>query len=123
MAFMDQQRKRERMHNIKSVLQNYGMKGTVSVKHHSTLQVNLTEGAIDFTGRHDINHYWIEENYRDDYIARQFLLELKDAMLGHDYFNESDIQSDYFHCSHYINICVGQWNKPYIYKPELARVA
>ena len=120
---MDQQRKRERMHNIKSVLQNYGMKGTVSVKNHSTLQVNLTEGAIDVPGRHDINHFWIDKNYADNPVARDFLLELKDAMLGHDYFDKSDIMTDYFHCSHYINICVGRWNKPYVYKPELSRVA
>ena len=32
--------------------------------------------------------------------------ELTAAMYGKDYFDESDIMTDYFHCSHYISIDV-----------------
>jgi len=41
-------------------------------------------------------------------------LELKDAMLGDDYYDRSDIQSDYFDTSHYIDIRAGRWDKPYV---------
>ena len=31
-----------------------------------------------------------------------------------DFFNNDDIMTDYFHRSHYIDINIGSWNKPYI---------
>lgn len=112
MAFMNQQRKAERMENIKWVLREYGMKGSVSVHDHSTLVVTLREGEIDFgTDYGQVNTYWIHEHYEG--VARDFLEALKDAMLGHDYYNNSDIQTDYFDVSHYININIGRYNKPY----------
>lgn len=113
MAYMNQERKAERMPAIKAALQKYGMKGSVSVRNHMTLVVTLSEGPLDFgTDRHSVNTYWIEDHYQGD--AQAFLLELKDAMLGHDYYDRSDIQSDYFDTSHYIDINVGKWNKPYV---------
>jgi hypothetical protein len=61
-----------------------------------------------------VNEYWLEENYKSDPVVLAFLLELKEAMHGPDYFCEDDIQTDYFHRSHYIDINVGSWDKPYI---------
>ena len=113
MAYMNQQRKAERMPAIKAVLKKYGMKGSVRVLHHATLVVTLSSGEIDFGSEYlQVNHYWIEDHYQG--AAKDFLLELKDAMLGNDYFNDSDAQIDYFSCSHYISINVGCWDKPYI---------
>ena len=112
MAYMNQERKAERMPAIKAALNKYGMKGSVSVRNHMTLMVTLTEGAIDFgCDYHQVNPYWIEEHYEGD--AQAFLLELKDAMLGDDYYDRSDIQSDYFDTSHYIEIQAGRGDKPY----------
>ena len=34
-------------------------------------------------------------------------------MYGDDYFDESDSQTDYFHCSHYIDVNIGRWNEAY----------
>jgi murein L,D-transpeptidase YafK len=34
-------------------------------------------------------------------------------MKGPDYFNNDDAMTDYFHRSHYTDINVGRWNKPY----------
>jgi hypothetical protein len=36
------------------------------------------------------------------------------AMKGPDFFDHTDIQSDYFNVSHYIDINVGKYDKPYI---------
>ena len=41
--------------------------------------------------------------------------ELHDAMKGEDFFNHDDIQSDYFHRSHYVDINVGKWDQPYVH--------
>jgi hypothetical protein len=115
MAYMNQERKAERMPAIKAALKKYGMKGSVAVRNHMTLVVNIKSGDIDFSefGDHyQVNPYRIEVDYHG--AARDFLLELKAAMLGHDYFDESDSMTDYFHCSHYIDINLGSWNKPYI---------
>ena len=59
-----------------------------------------------------VNPYWIEENYDDPEVVA-FLLELKDALEGPNFFCHDDSMTDYFHRSHYIDINVGQWDKPY----------
>jgi hypothetical protein len=41
------------------------------------------------------------------------MTEMIAAMKGPDFFDHSDIQSDYFHRSHYIDINIGSWDKPY----------
>jgi len=43
----------------------------------------------------------------------KFLTELKDAMNVGNY-DRSDMQSDYFDVGFYIDINVGNWDKPYI---------
>lgn len=112
MAYMSQQKKAELAPGIKSVLKKYNMKGTIGVHNHSTLVVNIKSGVIDF-GKDEIqvNHHWIDEHYQG--VAKEFLSELKDAMMIGNH-NRSDIQSDYFDVGFYIDINIGQWDKPYV---------
>ena len=113
MAYMNQERKAARMPAIRAVLKKYGVKGSVRVLNHSTLSVTLKEGAIDFGQDYQqVNTYWIEEHYEG--VAQNFLTELRDALLGDDYYNRSDAQVDYFDTSHYISINVGRWDQPYV---------
>jgi hypothetical protein len=112
MAFVSQQTKAQLTPAIKAVLKKYGVKGSIAVRGHSELAVTLSEGAIDFgADHHQVNTAWAHEHYTG--TARDFLVELVAAMKGPDYFDESDAMTDYFHCSHYISIDVGRWNKPY----------
>ena len=124
MAYVSQEKKKQLSPAIKAVLKKYGMKGSIAVRHHSSLVVNIKSGKLDVLGSLPIseygprdyvqvNTYWIEENY-DDAEVVAFLTELKDAMEGPDFFNHDDSMTDYFHRSHYIDINVGQFNKPYI---------
>lgn len=117
MAWISQDEKKALAPAIKSVLAKYGMKGSIGIRHHSTLVVNLQAGAIDF-GRDylQVNEHCIDRNYTG--VARDFLTELHAAMLGPGWFDKSDITTDYFHVKHYISINVGQWNKPYILKAD-----
>ena len=48
MAFMSQKKKAFLAPGIRAVLKKYGIKGTIAVRHHSTLVVNLKSGNIDF---------------------------------------------------------------------------
>ena len=114
MAYVSQDMKKSLAPTIKAVLKKYGMKGTIAVDNHSTLVVNISEGPIDFGHDRDfaqVNHYWIDKNYVGD--ARDFLNELADAMRGPDFYDNSDIMTDYFDLSHYIAINVGRYSKPY----------
>jgi len=124
MAYVSQEKKKQLSPAIKAVLKKYGMKGSIAVRHHSSLVVNIKSGKLDVLGSLPIseygprdyvqvNTYWIEENYEDAEVVA-FLTELKDAMEGPDFFNHDDSMTDYFHRSHYIDINVGQFNKPYI---------
>ena len=123
MAYVSQADKKALAPAIKAVLNKYGMKGSIRVRHHSTLVVTVKSGAIDFSeymrgdAYIDVNPYWIDQHYSG--IARDFLNELLAAMKGPNYFNHDDAMTDYFHRSHYTDISIGTaWNKPYTYMPN-----
>jgi hypothetical protein len=113
MAYVSQEDKAKLAPQINTVLNKYGMKGTISIRHHSSLVVTLRSGTIDFGSTDtDVNEYHIDAHYTGR--AREFLNELKAAMEGPDYFCNDDIQSDYFSRSHYTDIRIGKWKKPYV---------
>lgn len=140
MAYFSQQDKAKRAPAIKALFKEYDVKGTMSVRNNMAFVVTLRSGAIDFISNYikknkqgfydatdrkeqiikcqylQVNHYWLEEQFSGR--ALEFLTKLKCLMLGDDYFDDSDIQSDYFHCSHYIDIDIGQWDKPYVCTAE-----
>lgn len=114
MAYVSQEMKAQLAPAIKAVLAKYGMKASISVRHHSSLVVTIRSGRIDFGSNYiQVNEYWIDRNYTGE--ARDFLTELLQAMKGPNYFNEDDIMTDYFHRSHYTDIRVGRWDKPYVF--------
>ena len=130
MAYVSQDDKAKLAPAIKKVLNKYGMKGSISIRHHSTLVVTLQSGAIQFEHSHgdgytQVNVYHIDSHYEGH--AKSFLLELLAAMKGPNYFNNDDVMTDYFHRSHYTDINIGKWNKPYflqdLHKPKVAKTA
>lgn len=114
MAYVSQADKAKLAPAIRAVLAKYGMKGTISIRHHSTLVVTVKSGDIDFGGNDiDVNVYWINEHYTG--VARDFLNELHQAMMGPDWFCEDNAMIDYFHRSHYCDINIGRWDRPYVF--------
>ena len=65
-----------------------------------------------------INEYRLEDRYPKN---SEFFKEVVDiiktapfkAGVGDLWFDKSDIMTDYFHTSYYINLDVGAWNKPF----------
>jgi len=133
MAYVDQDTKSKLAPTIKAILKKYGIKGTLAVRNHSTLVLNIKSGKIDFienfintdakmaadqvayirkTQSLDVNTYWAHEHFSGK--AREVLVKLIAAMKGPDFFDETDAQIDYFHVSHYIDINIGKYDKPYI---------
>ena len=131
MAYVSQDMKAKLAPKIKSILKKYGIKGSIAVRHHSTLVLNIASGKIDFIKNYNetcknppgifntepakdnlqVNEYWYHEHFSGK--AKAFLDEMIPAMEGPDYFNHDDAQTDYFNRSHYIDINIGRWNKPY----------
>jgi len=113
MAYMNQERKAERAPKIKAILKEYGQKGSLSVRHHSTLVLKLKDvaGMFEFKDEYQkrwgisINPYHFQNQYDCPKVV-EMLKKLTAAMYGDDYFDESDSMIDYFHCSHYIDIDV-----------------
>jgi hypothetical protein len=134
MAYVSQERKSEIAPKVKAVLKKYGVKGTLSVRHHSTLVLTLKSGKIDFiansnrvcgsnhyqvsrgfkantTGYDTVNPYWFQDHY--DGKAKAFLTEVFTALNRGNHDN-SDIQTDYFDVGWYVDVKIGKWDKPYI---------
>jgi hypothetical protein len=137
MAYVSQQMKAELAPAIKTILKKYGIKGSLAVSNHSTLVLNIKSGKIDFIKNHlaateavrsgrpefnmteesfrgymQINPYHTDSQFSGK--AKKFLAEVIAAMKGPKFFDHSDSMTDYFHCSHYIDINLGRWNKPYV---------
>ena len=145
MAYVSQEDKKELAVGIKKVLKKYNVKGTIGVHNHSTIVVRLRSGDLDILGNYwevykenewkvdacnrrseqpthlQVNPYYLDSSYSGDVLS--FLTELVAEMKGERYFNDTDLMTDYFHCSHYLDIEVGNWEKSYIYNGELAEAA
>jgi hypothetical protein len=124
MAYMSQDRKAQLAPTIKAICKKYGVKATVSVKHHSTLVLTIKSGKIDFLNDYGdadsrtdaarwgikVNPYHYKSHFNGE--AYHFLSEVIPAMNAGNHDN-SDIQSDYFDVGWYIGVHVGSYDKPY----------
>ena len=139
MAYMNQERKAKIATVLKPVLAKYGVKGSLSVRHHSSIVLTLKSGKIDFIenfiktdadsyiGRKmdqnqidylrknqamDVNPYWFQDHFNG--VAKDFLTEAFKALKAADWYDKSDAMTDYFNTAYYVDLNVGKWNKPYV---------
>jgi hypothetical protein len=132
MAYMSQEKKAKIAPVVKAVLKKYKVKGSLAVRNHSTLVLNIKSGAIDFienfisTDRNalseeqvryirankslDVNPYWYQEHF--DGKAKKFLTEIMSAMNDGNH-DRSDAQVDYFDVGWYVDVNIGNWKKHY----------
>lgn len=138
MAYMSQEKKAKIAPKVKQILAKYKLKGTLAVRTHSTLVLTIQQGSLDFIGnwyavmtdparpmpdwqRRDItkrpvpNHLCVNVYHIDSHFTgrvRDALLELKAAMNDGNH-DRSDAMTDYFDVGWYIDIHIGNWQKPY----------
>jgi len=130
MAYMNQEKKAKIAALLKPVLAKYGVKGSLAVHNHSTIRLTVKSGKIDFIenyledgkcsdkafvrkyGTLDVNPYWFQDHFTGD--AKAFLTEAFAALKGADYYDESDIQTDYFNTAYFFGLQIGKWSKPYV---------
>ena len=134
MAYFNQERKAKIAPKIKAILAKYKVKGSLSVRNHMTLCLNLKSGSIDFiansnkvcsnnhyqvasgfkpstSGYDQVNPYHFKDHY--DGKALAFMQEVFHAMNDGNH-DRSDIQSDYFDVGWYVDVNIGKWDKQYI---------
>jgi len=138
-AHMNQTKKAMVAEKVKPILAKYGLKGSLSVRNHMTIVLTIREGKIDFvndmvldrpnllangvtierdklrTQGIDVNPYWYQEHYTG--LALAFLSEVFPALKGADWYDRSDITTDYFDTAYYVDVNVGTWDKPYKLTP------
>ena len=123
MAYMNQEKKSVIASKLKPVLKKYGVKGTLSVRNHSSIVLNVKAGKIDFFedygDREDakkfgiqVNPYWFHDHFEGK--SKQFLTEAFDALKSAGYYNNTDASIDYFDTAYYYDINIGNWKKPYV---------
>ena len=131
MAYVSQELKAKIAPQVKAICKKYGVKATLAVRHHSTLVLNVRQGSIDFIGNYNetvdarpggfrngspaeksiqVNTYWYHEHFSGR--AKAFLSEVL-AVMNQGNHDRSDIQTDYFDVGWYVDVNIGQWNKPY----------
>ena len=133
MSYISQDEKKVVASRINPILKKYGLKGTFSIRHNSVLVLTIREGIIDFIKNHNdnvdtirnyynrdgykvsgsiqVNEYWYAEHFTG--VALEALSEIIPAMYLETYYDNSDISSDYFDVSYYVNVNIGTWNNPY----------
>ena len=138
MAYMNQEKKAKISAALKPVLKKYNVKGTLSVRNHSSIVLTLKSGKIDFIENFiktdidsnfggkmeqhrvdylrqnksmDVNTYWFHEHFTGS--AKAFLTEALKALKSADWYDESDAMTDYFNTAYYVDVNIGKWNKPY----------
>ena len=123
MAYMNQEMKKKIAANLKPVLAKYGVKGSLAVRNHSTVVLNIKSGSIDFFADYgdiedakkfgiQVNPYWFQDHFEGK--SKKFLAEAFAALKSADWYDKSDIQTDYFNTAYYYDINIGKWNKPYV---------
>jgi hypothetical protein len=106
---------------LKAQLPEYKFSVCKGAGSHS-VSVSILKGPVDFGATYEsVNHYWMDRHYADRPAALEVLsmieLIIKTApasVAGRGWFDESDVQSDYFHTAYYYNIAIGQWDNPYV---------
>mgnify|MGYP001053402918 FL=1 len=107
-----------------------GLKFGVKKQHHSSVHVTIKAGPIDFSdiyrdhygsGDHyaQVNVYHLSNYGQHQPFFEEVLKIIKTAPAlaegGGEWFDKSDAMTDYFHTAFYINLNVGEYDKPYVY--------
>ena len=102
------------------------LKFGVRKHHHSSVDVTIKAGTVDFSdilddnGYSQVNQYWLTEDRVGKHVKlfEKIIDIIKTAPAkvpgGRAWFDDSDSMTDYFHTAFYFSINVGAWNKPYV---------
>jgi hypothetical protein len=131
MAYVSQELKSKLAPTIKAICKKHNVKASLAVRNHSTLVLNIKSSSIDFIGNYNetvdarpggfrngnpaqdsiqVNPYWYQDHFSGK--AKEFLSEVLPAM-NNGNWDKSEPQTDYFNVGWYVDVNIGQWNKPF----------
>lgn len=122
MAYMNQEIKKQKEFNIKKILKSFNLKGTLSVRNHSTLVLTIKKGQLDFVGEYKEAYSSARDtpimvsryNYRN--VHSKKIVEFLDEIfkeLNYGNWNNSRPEVDHFDIGWYVEVNVGTWKSPY----------
>ena len=126
MAYMNQDKKKIIKANLDKVLKPLGIKYSLRVDNHSSINCTIKSGSIDFIGSMpnperfhlhtdrgytQVNPYWFNEHFTGE--ACTIINKVIDALKSADYYDRSDAMVDYFDTAYYMHLNIGAWDKPY----------
>jgi len=132
MAYMNQEKKAVISAALKLATAGTGLKYSLKVRSHMTIEMTIKSGPIDFitdynqtvsrqvvfrnggpaVGNMSINQYWFQDHFSPG--VQVVIRKIVDALYSAGHYDRSDAMTDYFDCAYYISIEVGAWDKPYI---------
>lgn len=142
MAYMNQEKKQSISAALKAVMPK-DWKWSLSVSNHTTIVLTIAAAPHDLVGmaqakndeiarqRGETQGYKIKDHFtlnhhrfdESEYGAAGPVLAAAIAALYADHWDQSDIQTDYFHCAYYVDVQIGRWNKPFVCTEPVALAA
>jgi hypothetical protein len=134
MAYMNQEKKAKIAAALKQVVPA-GWKYSLRVRNHSTIVMTVSAAPFNLIAAFkasqyfdpatasytDVNPYHYRDHLEDECVADVF--EKIFECLNIDNFDNSDIQTDYFHVGHYADLRIGAWDKPFVVTGQVKEVA
>jgi hypothetical protein len=131
MAYITTEEVRAIRTKLKETFAKRGFKFSVRGSDHMKVTVTIKSGKTDFSdtwdnktpdeygyGHCQLNHYYPEKYNQHADLIREIEKVIKTAPAsatnGRQWYDDSDVQTDYFDTAFYFSIQVGQWDRPYI---------
>lgn len=115
MAYISKEKVKSIRDQIKNAYPNY--KWSVSWRHHSTVVIILQESDLPYDNMHiQVNQYWLKETEKLNTKAKlifQHILKICNSVEACYNRNAGDPYADYGDHSYFIDLDIGQWDKPH----------
>ena len=133
MAHMNQAKKAKIAEALKEVMPK-DWKYSLSVFHHSTIVLTIRQAPInlikvfkgsdyfdpDTATHYNVNPYHYQKCIEDQEMIEQFKKIFDALNLGN--WDRSDLMTDYFDVGHYVELCIGRWDKPFVVTQEVETI-
>ena len=135
MAYMNQEKKAKIAAALKKELKGTGVKYSLSVLNHSSINCTIKSAPIDFIansnetcskdfyqvskgfkpnagGYEQVNPYHFRDHFSGK--AKELLEKILKCLYSADYYDRSDAMTDYFDTAYYVHLNIGKWDKPFV---------
>lgn len=135
MAYMDQIKKAKIAAALKKVMPK-GWKYTLSVRDRMVIVLTIKSAPfplIDMinaknkaraefqgdtyyentSGYVQLNQFYLEDAFNEPEVL-EVMINAKAALYSADYYNNSDVQTDYFDVAYYVDMKIGTYDKPFV---------